>query len=107
MTAFYYTNNSCLLSDRGFCTPVNDDRVLSFDFNISSNLFLRYLFLDVDDFAPVGTPSNIIELYKNMSKQISYDYEIDDLGTLSKYNRDVIYQCHNKFFNSTTTIYGL
>ena len=107
VNAFYYTNHSCLLSDRGFSTPIESDEYLSFDFNLCSNVFLRYTFADIYTVAPKNASSKIIDLYKKMPKKIIYKVEVDNLEALIKYNQNVVFQCHAKFFNSTIDCYGL
>ena len=42
---FTYDDAFCLLSDRGYTIPIGDNRVTSFDLNLCSKAFIRYIFV--------------------------------------------------------------
>jgi hypothetical protein len=41
-----YDEQRCLLSDRGFSSPVDQGEHMAFDFNLCANAFIRFAFLD-------------------------------------------------------------
>lgn len=101
-----YENHSCLLSDRGFSTPLPEKDYLSFDFNLSSKSFIRYIFADIDSFVPGRMRAEEVEHFK-LTKQISSLHIHNDLPSLSIYNKHVVYQCHSKVFCSDSICFGL
>ncbi|WP_216820373.1 hypothetical protein [Proteus mirabilis] len=108
-TIYLYTfdEKSCLLSDRGYSIPFPEDQLTSWDFNINSKCFIRYIFADIKLFSPINTPRTIYEQYKNNNNTIYYEHINNDLNELEKYNRNLVYQCHKNIYNSTPECYGL
>ncbi len=98
----------CLLSDRGFASPLPDEPHLSFSFNLCSTAFITYLFASVDDIKlPVAPPQFIIERYKTMGKTIYVHPFVNDFAALARYNKNVVYQCHRKVYSSSPTVHGV
>lgn len=108
LTVFIHTyeNHSCLLSDRGFSTPLPEQDYLSFDFNLSSKSFIRYIFSDIDSAASGCLTDKQIKIFK-ATKKISAVHIHDDLPSLSIYNKHVVYQCYSKVFCSDSICFGL
>ena len=100
---YTYDEETCLLSDRGYSnfTPEGDFTGLGLDFNLNSNSFIRYFFGNLDSLAPKNIPKSIIKKYKSNPKKISFKHKINDLNELKKYNKHVIYQCHEKIFSAS------
>ena len=105
---FTYKSNTCVVSDRGYSIPLSEDNHMSFDFNLCSNSFIRYIFADIEEL-PVSQniPKNIIQSYKSMPKKIICHPFKDDLDELEKYNQRTAYQCHQRVFSSSQENYGL
>ncbi len=104
---YTYDRESCILSDRGYSNPLPDGDYLSFDFNLRSDAFIRYMFGDINKIAPKNTPKRLIESYKLHPKSINIDHVHNDLNILDKYNKNVFYQCFSHVYNSKPTCYGL
>jgi hypothetical protein len=96
-----------MLSDRGFSSPLPEDGPLAFDFNLNSKAFIRYIFGNIDKLAPENTPNDLIEQFKSKPKTINVYNLTNDLDALEQYNKNVVYQCFNNVFNSSTDCYGL
>jgi hypothetical protein len=110
VTVFNYTgeheDKRCLLSDRGFSTPLPEDKYLSYAYNLCSNAFILYIFVDIEVYVPKISP-NRIDLYKRSPKRVHVNYKENDLEALSIYNRNVVYQSHSKVYSSSKYVYGL
>lgn len=104
---YTYCNKTCLLSDRGYSIPISDEIQTTFDFNLFSHGFIRYVFGDVDKILHQQGLQLHSELYKSFPKHIHLYHEVDDLEALERYNKNVIHQCHQYVFNSTTDCYGV
>jgi hypothetical protein len=98
----------CLLSDRGFASPLPDEPHLSFNFNLCSTAFITYLFGSVDDIKlPVAPPPHIIEQYKILKKTVHVHPFVNDFVALARYNQNVVYQCYRTVYSSSRTIHGV
>ena len=98
----------CLLSDRGFASPLPDEPHLSFNFNLSSTAFITYLFASVDDIKlAVTPPQSLLERYKARGKTVYVHSFVDDFAALARYNQNVVYQCHRKVYSSSRTVHGV
>lgn len=101
-----YDQHSCLLSDRGFSTPVSGDEYLAFDFNLYSKGFIRYAFIEVDSKVPIWMSADLVDTFKE-TKKIGAHHIRNDLEALKIYNRHVVYQCHSQVFCSSSECFGL
>jgi hypothetical protein len=101
-----YDEHSCLLSDRGFSTPADEDECLAFDFNLHSKGFIRYTFVEVDSKVPAWMSKDQVDVFKE-TKRIEARHIRNDLEALKIYNRHVAYQCHSQVFCSDLECYGL
>lgn len=106
ISLYIYDTKTCLLSDRGFSEPLNDDNHLAFDFNLYSHGFIRFLFFKIDSLAPLHYSKNHIESFKSAQKIIKVEPIFNDLHELQIYNQNVIYQSYEKVFNSSLDCYG-
>jgi hypothetical protein len=102
-----HTDKRCLLSDRGYSMPLRGDQHLSFSFNLCSTAFITYVFAAIDSLGLSRVPPGVIEMYKRQRKTIRVVPFTNDLAALERYNRNVIYQCHNSVFSSSPTVYSL
>lgn len=105
-----YSDKTCLLSDRGYSLPLADDKSLAFDFNLCSKGFIRYGFADRNSLIPDGIKKELVESYKKLIKEtpkkVLVHHLTDDLELLDQYNKNVVYQCHEKVFNASLECYG-
>ncbi|MGE6168068.1 hypothetical protein ACLHZW_02300 [Aeromonas media] len=104
---YTYENKTCLLSDRGYCIPISDEIQTTFDFNLFSHGFIRYMFGDVNKIFHLQGLHAHSELYKSFPKKINLEHIKDDLESLDKYNKNVVHQCHKYVFGSTADCYGV
>lgn len=104
---YTYEDKTCLLSDRGYSIPLPEGKHMAWDFNLYSNGFIRYVFSNLDSFASVNAPKELIGNIKSMPKSITVRNIVNDLSALEQYNKHVVYQCHQNVFNSSTVCYGL
>lgn len=103
---YTYDEKTCLLSDRGYCTPLPEQDHLAFDFNLCSNAFIRYVFSNIDALAPPETPISFIKDFKSKKTIVKRNF-INDLSALEKYNKHVVFQCFETVFGSSIECYGL
>lgn len=103
---FTFDEKTCLLSDRGFSIPLPENEHTSFDFNVNSKCFIRYVFSDILLFSPDTPKAHINSLIEN-NKTVNIEHMKNDLISLAQYNKNVVYQCYNSVFNSSSKCYGL
>lgn len=96
----------CLLSDRGYSTPLGQEQHLSFSFNLCSNAFITYVFASIDGLDLAKYPPTVVELYKRLPNNVRVVPFINDFDALARYNQNVIYQCHQAVYSSSTATYG-
>lgn len=101
-----YDKHACLLSDRGFSTPVSEDEYLAYDFNLCSKSFIRYAFTEIDSKVPSWMSKDQVDIFKD-KKRIDARHVRNDLEALKIYNKHVVYQCHTQVFCSDPECYGL
>ena len=105
---FLYKDHTCLLSDRGFSTPVfENEGHMSFDFNLCSTAFIRYSIVSLDFLIPKNTPKTLIASYKQQNKVINVSVQHDNLVELERYNKNIVFQCHENVFCSNAKPYGI
>ncbi len=102
-----HSSKACLLSDRSYVIPIPEADHLSFSFNLRSNAFITYCFIDMQKIAPGGIRQNILDAYMARKKVIKVSYCKNDLDALAIYNRHAVYQCFKHVFCSSTVIHGL
>lgn len=104
---YTYDDKTCLLSDRGYSTPLPEGDHMAWDFNLCSHGFIRYIFGNIDLLAPANAHKELVEKFKAGPKSINVQNITNDLNTLAQYNKHVVYQCHKNVFNSNLECYGL
>jgi hypothetical protein len=102
-----YDDNVCLLSDRGYSMSLPPEDHMSWDFNLTKNSFIRYLFSDIENASPEGTSKKLIEAWKSQPKNISLHHIKNDLDALKQYNQHVVYQAHKSVLSASEVCYGL
>lgn len=104
---YSYDEKSCLLSDRGYSIPLSQKEHMVFEFNLCSSAFIRYSFSSIDALTPPEVSRWLIEDFKSRPKKIGVHHFANDLNALEQYNKNVVYQCFETVFNSSTECYGL
>lgn len=104
---YTYEDKTCLLSDRGYSIPLPENEHLSWDFNLYSHGFIRYIFGNLNLLSPINTPKELVERFKTKHKSIDVLNIVNDLSALEQYNKQVVYQCHKNVFNSSSECYGI
>ena len=107
ISVFYYNNNSCLLSDRGFSIPIPDSKHMCFNFNLTSNSFIRYFFGNINELSNGKISSELIQKYKMKKKNVKVYFFEDDFKELVRYNQNVVYQCFQNVYCNDETISGV
>lgn len=102
-----HADKRCLLSDRGYSSPIRGSEMLSFSFNLFSNAFIVYTFTDVAQFAGGTVPPSVIDAFKKQPKNVQVTLLTNQLPHLSSYNRNVVYQCAHSVYCSSQSVYGL
>jgi hypothetical protein len=97
----------CLLSDRGYSTPLGQEPHLSFSFNLRSNAFITYVFASIDALEVTRYPPTVIELYKTLPKSVRVVPFMNEFDALARYNQNVVYQSHRAVYSSSATVYGV
>lgn len=88
-------NQVCLLSDRGFNTPIQSDSTFALEVNVSSRAFVRFVLCDPQVYAPEGTQS---ELADRARGRVSVTRFENDLEALARYNQLTAFQCASTVF---------
>ena len=104
---YRYTEGTCVVSDRGYTTPLPDGKHMGFDFNLNSTSFIRYMFGDLASLTPEGVPQEIIDMYKLQRKEVRVIPFENDMNELETYNQRTLYQCHSQIYSSAKSNYGL
>jgi hypothetical protein len=94
-----YTEARCLLSDRSFSQITDLPNWIGLEFNLRRNAFIRYLFADHGELVP-HAPRELVERYQTMKHPVMVRHLVDDFECLRGFNRNAIYQCHNRVYCS-------
>jgi hypothetical protein len=91
---------TCLISDRGFCTRISNAALLRLEFNLCSRAFIQYGFADLDRFTPDRSP--LIALAAQEMKLAIPDvkYRSDDIEELRSFNRLTVNQSDSVVYGS-------
>lgn len=95
-----YTQERCLLSDRGTSSPIEQQPHTVFDFNLTAHSFIRYGFMAYDALPPGLYPPAIRAGLALGPKAIQVTYQTDDMASLDVFHRRVIEQSYQKVFCS-------
>ncbi len=102
-----HADKRCLLSDRGHISVLPDAQGLSFSFNLNSTAFINYTFFNTDQFATDKVLPHVIEFYKTQPKNMQVQFITNNLDALISYNRNVVYQCAQHVYCSSTAVFGV
>ncbi|BBC81747.1 putative membrane protein (plasmid) [Acetobacter orientalis] len=98
-----YEKECCLLSDRGFSQPIENDAHMGFSFNLCSTAFVHYFVCDPavllknkahPEFLAYASAAH----EKLCPPQINVTFRRNDLNMLAQYNRRVVEQCYERVF---------
>ena len=100
-----YDDARCLLSDRGYCQPIEEAAHMSMSFNLCSNAFIDYAFFDMAvllrDRASPEFLSEALEARAQLPQAtINVTLTRNDLSNLARYNRRVIEFSHERVYCS-------
>lgn len=101
-----YSQQRCLLSDRGFSWPIEQGKHMAFDFNLGANAFARYAFLDYETVLGRPMPEFIKRGLIGEPKIVRVSYLTDDLQALDVFHRRVIEQAHGHVYCSAKDVYS-
>ena len=102
-----HVDKRCLLSDRGYATPLPQEPHLSFSFNLSSTAYIVYVFASIEELNLPYVPPRMIDLYRTQQKNVRVVPFTNDLPALARYNQNVVYQCHHAVYSSSRLVYGV
>ncbi len=102
-----HADKRCLLSDRGYATPLPPESHLSFSFNLSSAAYIVYIFASTEELNLSCVPPRVIDLYRTEQKNVRVAAFTNDLAALVRYNQNVVYQCHHAVYSSSQFVYGV
>lgn len=104
---YQYDQKICLLSDRGFTNPIDQDGVMSFDFNLNRHNFIRFVFADIQLLSPAWATEEIITRYSEQPKNIQLSVFKNDMERLDSYNKLVVYQSFEHVFAAEEKPFGV
>ncbi|HKK20245.1 MAG TPA: hypothetical protein VJ983_02150 [candidate division Zixibacteria bacterium] len=101
----------CLLSDRGFASPLPEPYT-SFNFNLSSKAFISYVFAPIEKIAPpISVPHQVLEklfeAYRKGRKTVRVTHSLNDFAALASYNQSVVSWCFKNVYSSSPSVYGV
>src|SRR6185312_15076194 len=96
----------CLLSDRGFSSPIDQGEHMAFDFNLRADAFIRFAFLDYKTVLGREMPESIRRALKKGPKIVHVTYQTNDLPALDVFHRRVIEQSYERVYCSGKVPYG-
>ena len=85
----------------------------TYEFNLSANSFITYVFTDIRKSAPsmLGGNSELVERIINLNSKSKKNVNVhrvdNNLVILARYNRNVIYQSHSKVYCKGCNVYDL
>jgi hypothetical protein len=101
-----YEEQRCLLSDRGFSSPIEQGEHMAFDFNLCANAFIRFAFLDYKTVLGREMPEFIRRGLKSGPKLVHVTYQTNDLPALDVFHHRVIEQSYKNVYCSGKVVYG-
>ena len=101
-----------LLSDRGFTLLTDQGEHLAYEFNLTSNAFISYIFTDITEKAGIDQlGKNVIErilrIESKKPSKVNIHFCENNLEALSRYNKKVVYQSRENVYCKSKVIYGL
>jgi hypothetical protein len=98
----------CLLSDRGYSSPIGQEDHLGFSFNLTSQAFITYIFASIDALEPTKrAPPELVEQFKKQPKNVRVVPFINDFDALARYNQNVVRQSHHAVYSSSAVMHGV
>lgn len=101
-----YNDQFCLLSDRGFSSPIEQGTHMAFDFNLSARAFIRFAFLNQEAVLGRPVPEGILQGLRSGPKVVRVSYLTDDLPALDVFHRRVVEQANKSVYCAGTEIYS-
>ncbi len=102
-----YTDERCLLSDRGVTSPIEQNPHTVFDFNLAAHSFIRYAFLDYDALPGGPVPAGIRAGLERGPRVVQVAYQTDDMVSLDVFHRRVTEQSYRTVYCSGRAPYGV
>lgn len=100
--------DSVLLSDRGFTMIDSTEGHFIYEFNLTSNAFISYVFTDIKKFpANKKIIDSVLESRKKSKPEVKVHYKENDLEILTRYNKLAVYQSHSTVYCKSQKVYGL
>jgi hypothetical protein len=96
-----YDNHRCLLSDRGFSQPIEDNPHLSFSFNLRSDAFIDFIFADRDTLMQSELQKGYLFgswRHAPAKPHINVTVTRNNLEMLARFNRRAIEQCFRRVY---------
>lgn len=104
---YTYDDETCLLSDRGFSFYELENNTTVWDFNLCSQGFIRYVFMNIEESVPQDTPQKILDMLKSTSNSVDWMTEPNDLIALEMYNQRTVELCYEHVFSSSLRCHGI
>lgn len=114
---FYFSDAEpdafCLLSDRGHNDVTQPDQRQKggsvLEFNLTSKAFIRVILVDVEGLISPEMKANprLAGIGKSIPRSMRVDSIKDDMGMLSAYNRNAVYQCKRRVFCAARAARGV
>lgn len=100
-----------LLSDRGFTILTDREEHLAYEFNLTCNAFISYIFTDIKKAGVEKLGENVVEsilrMQSNKPSEVKIHYCENNLEVLSRYNKNVVYQSRKNVYCKSKVVYGL
>lgn len=99
-----YSNDHCLVCDRGFTQAIPDGPTLNFSFNLCSNAFIHYNFTNFSAKFSDRFSQEVITMLENRPEvTVSVSRAHDRMDMLGPFNQRAIDQCHERVYSSRKT----
>ncbi|GAB58957.1 hypothetical protein [Rheinheimera nanhaiensis] len=100
-----------LLSDRGFTLLTDLEAHLAYEFNLTCNAFISYIFTDIKK-AGVNqlgedVMKSILRMQSKKPSELKIHFCENNLEILSRYNKNVVYQSYENVYCKSKVVYGL
>lgn len=102
-----YSEDCCLLSDRGHIDCIAGVEHLALGFNLTSKSFMTFAFGNVDVLVKGRVPERLLAEFKKRKKEATVNHCHDSIDDLIRYNRHVVYQCYQNVYCATTNVPGV
>jgi hypothetical protein len=100
-----------LLSDRGFTLLTDQEEHLAYEFNLTCNAFISYIFTDIKkaggDLLGKDAIEGILRMQSKKPSEVNIHFCENNLEALSRYNKNVVYQSYENVYCKSKVVYGL